>query len=130
MLGVDVDLIVKFELAKNGDKIMLVTIDNDPPIRSTAYDPITPSKKELSSYTGVFYSPELETTYVISLVDEKLSCHHSRHGDFEMKILKKDVLEGQWPFSIAKFSRDKKGKVSGAFVSNGRVRNLWFEKRK
>lgn len=129
MLGDGEDVKVKFEFEKNGEKTMTLTIDDKSPIQLKSFDPTT-SKGDLASYTGEFYSPELETTYVISVVDEKLFCHHSRHGDFPMKVLKKDVLEGQWPFNIAKFSRDENGVVTGIFVSNGRVRNLWFEKKK
>ncbi len=47
-----------------------------------------------------------------------------------MKVLKKDVLEGEWPLVIAKYKRDAEEKVTGISVSNGRVRNLWFEKQK
>lgn len=129
MIGVEVDLKVKFESSENDQKTMIVTIDNDPPIISQSYNPSTPSPEELSSYTGSFYSPELETTYDIFTKDNKLQWHHARHGDFEMKVLKKDVLEGHWPFSIARIQRDENGIINGILVSNGRVRNLWFEKQ-
>ena len=56
--------------------------------------------------------------------------HHARHGEFKMKVLKKNVLESAWPMAITKYKRDKKGEVTGIYVSNGRVRNLWFEKQK
>jgi hypothetical protein len=46
-----------------------------------------------------------------------------------MKILKKDVLEGEWPLSISKYKRDGTGQVTGIFISNGRVKNLWFERK-
>ena len=129
MLGVEVDLKVKFETNKNGDKIMLVTIDDDPPVIFEAFDVIVPSLEDMSSYTGRFYSPELETSYVISVKNEKLSCHHPRHGDFEIKILKKDILEGHYPVNLIKYKRDENGAITGILVTNGRVRNLWFEKQ-
>ena len=108
---------------------MTVIINNGPPIISQSFTPVTSEDTDLSSYTGEFYSPELETTYVISEKDETLICHHPRIGDFEMMVLKKDVLKGNWPFSIAKYSRDDNGVVTGIFVTNGRVRNLWFAKQ-
>lgn len=129
MLGVDGDVQVRFTSGKNGAKSMLVTIDGGPPILADAFTAVAPSNKDLQAYTGEFYSPELETTYSISVKDKKLSYHHARHGDAEMKFLKKDVLEGKWPFNIVKFKRDASGRVEGLLVSNGRVRNLWFEKR-
>ena len=69
------------------------------------------------SYTGDFYSKELETTYSINLKNDTLILHHSRHGDSKMKVLKKDVLEGDWPVLISKYKRDKKGMVTGILVS-------------
>ena len=92
--------------------------------------PTEPTKSELASYTGKFYSPELETTYEIYLENDTLSYHHARHGDSEMKRIKKDILEGNWPLSISKYKRNDQGEIIGIFVSNGRVRNLWFEKQK
>ena len=62
--------------------------------------------------------------------DDTLYHHHSRHGDAPMKILKEDILEGEWPFNIARVKHNQKGDISGLYVTNGRVRNLWFEKRK
>jgi CubicO group peptidase (beta-lactamase class C family) len=128
MLGVSSELIVRFG-AEGNDKAMHVTIDDGPPIISHRFNQIESTKKELASYAGKFYSPELETTYIIALNDEKLSCYHPRHGESEIKRIKKDVLEGTWPFNIAKYQRSKVGAITGILVSNGRVRNLWFEKQ-
>ncbi len=129
MLDVDVNLTVEFGVRKNEDKIMIVTIDDGSPIFSKAFVPVIPSKTDLSQYSGKFFSPELETNYIISVVDDTLSWHHPRHGEYKMKILKKDVLEGQWPFSVVKYKRDENGEIIGILVSNGTVRNLWFEKQ-
>ena len=128
MLGVSVDLKVKFDSKENMPN-MIVTIDDGAPIYFQKYEPAEATKDELASYTGEFYSPELETTYSISLENDTLSWHHARHGEYKMKRIKKDVLEGNWPFSIVKFKKDEKGNIIGILVSNGRVRNLWFEKK-
>lgn len=128
MLGISVNLKIKFDKGEN-KSTMTVTIDDGEPIVSQGYTPTDPSKEELALYTGKYYSPELETTYIISLENDSLTCHHSRHGDFRMKRIKKDILEGDWPLSNAKFRRDEDGNITGMLVSNGRVRNLWFEKQ-
>ena len=94
------------------------------------FESLTMTTKDLLSYTGKFYSPELETTYKIYFENDTLFWHHARHGEFKMKVLKNDVLESEWPMAITKYKRDKKGEVTGIYVSNGRVRNLWFEKQK
>lgn len=129
MLTTSADLKIKFTI--NGkQKSMIVTVDNGKPSVFHNYEVRTMTRKNLLSYTGKFYSPELETTYSIYLKNDTLYWHHSRHGDFKMKVLKNDVLEGEWPMLITKYKRDKKGKATGFYVSNGRVRNLWFEKQK
>ena len=129
MLNVSVDLKVKFTI--NGKlKSMIVTVNNGEPFIFQDFESRTMTTKDLLSYTGKFYSPELETTYNIYLENDILFCHHARHGEFKMKVLKNDVLESEWPMAITKYKRDKKGEVTGIYVSNGRVRNLRFEKQK
>ncbi|MEM1134561.1 MAG: serine hydrolase domain-containing protein [Bacteroidota bacterium] len=127
ILGTSKDIKVTFGLGKN--KTMTITVDGPSPITSYSFEPIASTKDELAAYTGKFYSPELETSYTISLKNDTLFWHHIRHGDFKMKRIKKDVLKGNWPFNMVKFQRNKKGKVTGILVSNGRVRNLWLEKQ-
>ena len=128
MLEVEVDLKIKFETQDN-QRTMEVTIDDGIPIHMEGFESVTPTKEILASYTGSYFSPELQTIYLISLEDEKLVCHHTRHGELRMKFIKENVIEGQWPFNIAKFKRDESGEIQGLYVSNGRVRNLWFEKK-
>jgi hypothetical protein len=129
MLEVSVEVSVKFEI-KGPDRNMIVTVGDGQPGIFYGFEPTEPSKEELESYTGEFYSPELETTYKIYFKNDSLFSHHARHGDYKMKLLKKDVLEGEWPLAISKYKRDVNGQILGISVSNGRVKNLWFEKQK
>lgn len=128
MLTATADVKVEFVIDKK-QKNMIVTVNNGKPSTYENYEAKTITSKDLLSYTGKFYSPELEATYKIYLKNDTLFSHHARHGDFKIKVLKQDVLEGQWPFYIIKYKRNKKGDVLGIYVSNGRVRNLWFEKQ-
>lgn len=132
MNGNDEPIVVHFTSDSNG-KRMAVANEVETLGIFTAYDPIQATDKELESYLGTYYSPELETTYRIYseyLKGHSLYWHHPRHGDFPMKRIKKDVLKGEYPFSVVKFKRDPSGEVMGVFVSNGRVRNLWFDLKK
>ncbi len=129
MLTTAADLKVTFET--NGkQKSMYVSVNGGKPSVLYDFEARSITTKDLLSYTGTFYSPELETSYKIYLKEDTLFCHHARHGDFKMKVLKQDVLESEWPMAISKYKRDKEGQVIGIYVSNGRVRNLWFEKQK
>lgn len=89
-----------------------------------------PTSMKLNQYTGTYYSPEFETSYKIYIKNDTLYSHHPRHGDFKMKIIKANVLQGRYPFSIVKFKRDKRHRITGIRVTNGRARNVWFKKIK
>ena len=84
---------------------------------------------ELSDFTGEFYSDELATSYHFQVEDEKLVAKHSRLSDITLNPSKKDVFSGSaWYFGQIVFVRDGDGKITGCKVSNGRVRNLHFNK--
>lgn len=87
------------------------------------------SAKILKNYVGTYYSPELDTYYHIKLVDNQLQGNHVRHGDFEIKVLNEDYLEANlWAFKDIQVKRAANNQIEGIFVSNGRVRNMWFSK--
>lgn len=83
----------------------------------------------LAEFSGSFYSEELSTTYDFVVVGGKLMAQHSRHSDFEILPIKKDIFSGQaWFFGQIEFVRDANNGITGCKVSNGRVRNLYFKK--
>lgn len=79
-------------------------------------------------YLGEYYSYEVQTSYSISMEADQLKMYHPRHGDIPLKLEFKDVFSGEWPIGTVEVSRNAEGQVEGIFVSNGRVRNAWFEK--
>ncbi|NRA93716.1 MAG: beta-lactamase family protein, partial [Psychroserpens sp.] len=87
------------------------------------------SRISLSDYKGRFYSPELESAFDIILENDKLIGHHVRHGDFPLNLIKKDKLEIQ-NFASIDIVRDSENIITGIKISNGRARNVWFEKQK
>ena len=82
----------------------------------------------LSDYCGDFYSPELEITYRISLVEGGLQVHHMRLGDFRLApdLIVKDGFNGQT--GSLRFTRNGEA-VDGFLLSQGRIRNVRFVKR-
>lgn len=83
----------------------------------------------LSDFSGEFYSEELSTTYNFTVVDNTLVAKHSRLSDFNLNPVKKDMFNGEaWFFGQVEFIRDENNLIKGCKVSNGRVRNLYFEK--
>jgi hypothetical protein len=124
MGGLKEKLILKFET--NSNKLSLISADNAI-TTFEKYEDKAPTMEELDAYTGNFYSNELETFYKICLKNGKLVGYHNRWGEFEIQILKKDVLS--WSgMSISKYQRNKKGTIIGFNITMNRIRNLWFEK--
>ncbi len=121
---------VRFEPDKKEKTITVVSGSNSTVFK--AFQPVsTPYAKELlQSIAGEYFSPELKTSYYISIDDENLIGNHTRHGNFEIKIIKQDVLQGNSAFQFVKLKRNKEGDITGALVSNSRARNVWFERRK
>jgi hypothetical protein len=130
MVNVAYEIMVFFELQSGKQKVMVVQVDDGDPIRSESYDPPEQTSELLSSYTGRYYSQELDTHYNLYVRgDTMLMGNHVRHGDFKISIKREDYLTGaSGAFREIMVKRDKRGRIYGLLVSNGRVRNLWFEK--
>ncbi|MFZ9388607.1 MAG: serine hydrolase domain-containing protein [Chitinophagaceae bacterium] len=80
---------------------------------------------EIMEYQGNFYSPELDTKYVLSIKDSSLQIKIPRNEEIKISPFIKDIFAGDL---IIRFSRNKKNIIDGFFLSTGRVRNLYFEK--
>jgi CubicO group peptidase (beta-lactamase class C family) len=89
---------------------------------------VTVSAEEMAALAGRYYSAELETVYTLVVEDGKLIARHRRHSDFEMTITAEDTLAGAGFFGTAVIERNEAGEPTGMRVSNGRVRNLLFER--
>lgn len=94
--------------------------NNNPP----AEPPFDPKSVKLTDYTGMFYSPELDTRYEFVVVNDTLVSHHQRHDDWKLRPTKADQFDINM-LGTLDFYREK-GKVAGFRASNGRVRNLKF----
>ena len=128
MLGISGNLVAKFDVDATGHKTMSVSEDGGRSSMFKSFEPVVADAMDFKGYTGRFYSPELESTFDFFIRDEKLVGHHGRHGDFPVQIIKSDVVENPGR-AIIKFERDKNNKVTGIRISNGRARNVWFEKQ-
>lgn len=125
MGGINEKLIVHFDV--NTNTMKLISADNSIDVFEKYVD--KPLLVEyLKEYTGTFYSSELETFYTISLKDDKLIGYHSRFGEFDIQILKQDVLS--WSgMAVSKYKRNEKGIITGLTITMSRIRDLWFEKK-
>jgi CubicO group peptidase (beta-lactamase class C family) len=94
-------------------------------------EPFDKASVNLSDFSGEYYSEELSTTYNFMVINGNLVAKHSRLSDFNLNPIKKDIFNGEaWFFGQIEFIRDSNYMITGYKVSNGRVRNLYFEKVK
>lgn len=81
----------------------------------------------LETYSGVFFSPELETFYRLGVEEGELVAHHQRHPATRLAPLGDDAFRGSaWYLRGVEFTRDDDGRIDGLRVSGSRVRNLRF----
>ena len=98
-----------------------------PPPPSKEEPPFDPKTVILSEFKGRFYSPELETFYTLDIKNDTLVAHHQRHNDMKLSPYKKDGFSTGFLGNL-EFIRNTKGEVIAMKASNGRVRNLMFNK--
>lgn len=92
---------------------------------------ITPAKTDLTAlgkYAGTYYSEEFKTEYAINYINNKLTMHHMRLGDFELTPDLVEVNAFRSDMGVLVFSSEN-GKVNGFKLSRGRVKNLRFMRR-
>lgn len=98
-------------------------------LKGTRVEPFDPKTVVLTDYTGPYHSEELGTEYTFSVENGKLIARHSRMSDVELVPVKKDIFFGdKFYLREVTFIRDENKVITGYKVSNGRVRNLWFNK--
>jgi CubicO group peptidase (beta-lactamase class C family) len=82
---------------------------------------------DLSPYTGVYWSDELETQYTVLLKGTKLTASHIHHGEIELVPIGKDRFAGaEWFMPRANFFRDSSDHISGVTLGGGRVAGIRF----
>lgn len=88
-----------------------------------------PNAEQLADYSGRYSSPELETTYTLSVRDKQLVAEHRWNGDVQLDPVELDAFAGEdFPLRI-RFRRDSGGAITGFQASLYRTRDVWFEKQ-
>lgn len=97
----------------------------EPPAQEIPFDA---AGVKLTEFTGTFYSPELETSYTLVVENDTLRAHHQRHDDLNLIPSKVDGFNTNFLGDL-QFTRNNKQQITGLKASNGRVRNLVFNKQ-
>ena len=81
-----------------------------------------PDPETLETFTGTYFSPELSVHYFLRVEGDQLVASHPRLGDVPLLSLEGNEFDAAWPLGRVVFEE------GGMKVSNGRARNVWFEK--
>ncbi|MBX2821152.1 MAG: serine hydrolase, partial [Rhodothermaceae bacterium] len=93
-----------------------------------ADEPWKPSEADLASYSGRYFSEELETFYDVMVEDSALVITQRRLDNINLTPTKEDLFRGSYPIVEVTFTRDDAGSVDGLLVSNVRSRGIRFDK--
>lgn len=124
-----VEASVTFHRGEDGAVTSLTLHQNgDHPATRISDDPWNPGAEELAEYEGRYFSEELETYYTVVVRDSTLVVQHRRLEDIDLKAGTVDHFTAGYPLAQLEFSRDDAGQLTGFEASNGRTRDVWFEK--
>ncbi len=89
----------------------------------------TPDRAALASYTGSFYSDELDVRYEITLEDSALVIHNRKLDDEKLTPAFRDAFTVGFGATV-QFQRDRTGKVTRFTITDGRVRGVRFDRER
>lgn len=121
--------LTKFTFNGNRGKVVMTKIDkgNANVVYQRVSEGSRRSVKDLKQYAGKYYCSELGVYYTLELCRNEIVVNVPRNESIKFTFFLPDIFEGEYNFVI-KFKRDHLGRVSGYYLSNGRVRNLYFNR--
>ena len=121
------DIRVRFETDDDGNRTMAFQADDDDPIVSAAYEPVSYTSEELQEFAGDYFSEELNVTYALKMMGEELMLYLDGNEKSAMESIKANTLSND-DYGVFEFSEDANGVIEGFRLMAGRVRNLKFVK--
>jgi hypothetical protein len=86
-----------------------------------------PSASDLAAYAGTYYSPDVETTFQVSVTNGALTLFRRPAARFTLRPTSRDSFTGLedrvW------FTRDASGRVTALHTSGGRAYDVVFDRR-
>lgn len=124
-----VEATVEFNMDEDGQVTQAVHSQGGTDYILEPVAPYDPSPEQLEAFEGKFLSKELETFYTIEVRDSTLMLLIRNSAEIELSPLAEDSFKGNVFFiSVLDFMRDENGKVNAFTVSNGRTRDIFFER--
>jgi len=127
LIGVEAS--VTFHRTDEGEVNTITLHQNgDHPATRLAEDDVEwkPEAEELQAFTGRFFSDEIETFYTINLDEDHLVLEQRRMDDADLTPGEEDEFSAGG-FQIS-FERDRNEQVVAFYLSNGRTRDVRFQR--
>ncbi len=122
---------VKFVFEQSSEKISIVNQywpDNNRLLKKYLTDS-SQTDKTLQLYTGVYYSPELDCSFGISLKDHRLLLTSNKYEDIQLMLIgNDDIIDKSGLLNHITILRDTSKKNIGFEVNSGRIMHLRFNK--
>ena len=115
---------------KNGNFGMQYFYGDATPFDFEKYTPKEIPEKELrDTYWGSYVSEQLVVTYTIEAKENHLVASNGKTEPITFNYIKNNVFQGdKWFMGSIQFVKDLDGNVTGFYVKNDLIRNLWFKK--
>ena len=127
MIGFGYDATVEFDRKGNTVSEMRLLLDGSVRARFKPFTRGEVSADALHSYSGHYYSPELDVRYELFVADDKLQFTLNEMPPQVIEPMFDDTFEAaNWGTFV--FSRQSSGKIDGFELQARRVRNLRFER--
>jgi CubicO group peptidase (beta-lactamase class C family) len=118
---------VSFRMAQ-GKMQMRVEREGVPAATFIAVEAASPTPAQLAEFAGTFYSEELDTTYQLSVENEKLTVRQKGSPARSLTPTFRDAFFAPGSGTM-EFQRDAQGRVSGFLVQAERINGVAFARR-
>ena len=121
---------VTAEFRKEQEKVTINILMNGTIVETyDKYNRKTYTKKQLKIFEGSYYSPELDTTYKLTVMDDLLFVTHPKMGNIAIASVKKNGFIGSsWQFRFIEFEENNQEQITGLRVTADRARNIYFKR--
>jgi hypothetical protein len=127
MVGIPVEVEVAFRGIRDGKATeMVVTVGDDEPVISRAYQPVEVTPDSLAEYEGTYRSEELLVDYALFVLDGELRGRGPQREEFPLTPGIEDVFIVSG--TAVRFTRNDE-KVDGFVLDSGRVKGLRFDRK-
>ena len=124
-----VDATITFNLDDDGIAESITLHQNGVhPAKRLEEEAWAPDADALAAYTGRYFSEELETFYTIAIEDDHLVIRHRRFDDVKLTPGTEREFTGGFPVTTIAFETDETGHATAFLASNGRARDIRFER--